>query len=133
MTMRLVSLRETTAEVSILSAEGRIVRDYLDGLRASKPKRGRKRTSESINARLTAIDEELAAADPLNELKLVQERMNLVDELENLDSGVDISSLEEAFVKVAKGYSARQGISYAAWRQVGVEAGVLRRAGIGRS
>ena len=59
--------------------------------------------------------------------------MNLVDELENLDSGVDISSLEEAFVKVAKGYSARQGISYAAWRQVGVEAGVLRRAGIGRS
>lgn len=121
------------AALAVGRAEGRIVRDYLDGLRASKPKRGRKRTSESINARLTAIDEELAAADPLNELKLVQERMNLVDELENLDSGVDISSLEEAFVKVAKGYSARQGISYAAWRQVGVEAGVLRRAGIGRS
>lgn len=121
------------AALAVGRAEGRIVRDYLDGLRASKPKRGRKRTSESINARLTAIDEELAAADPLNELKLVQERMNLVDELENLDSGVDISSLEEAFVKVAKGYSARQGISYAAWRQVGVEAGVLRKAGIGRS
>ena len=121
------------AALAVGRAEGRIVRDYLDGLRASKPKRGRKRTSESINARLTAIDEELAAADPLNELKLVQERMNLVDELENLDSGVDISSLEEAFVKVAKGYSARQGLSYAAWRQVGVEAGVLRKAGIGRS
>ena len=56
------------AALAVGRAEGRIVRDYLDGLRASKPKRGRKRTSESINARLTAIDEELAAADPLNEL-----------------------------------------------------------------
>ena len=32
-------------------AEGRVVRDYLEALRNSKPKRGRKRTPESIKAR----------------------------------------------------------------------------------
>ena len=36
-------------------SEGRVVRDYLEGLRATKPKRGRKRTPESINKRL-AVD-----------------------------------------------------------------------------
>ena len=109
------------------------MREYLDGLRASKPKRGRKRTTDSINARLAAIDEELASADPLSELKLVQERMDLTIELANMDSGVDLTSLEAEFVKVAQGYSERQGISYAAWREVGVEASVLKKAGISRA
>ena len=35
-------------------AEGRIVRDYLEALRSNKPKRGRKRTADSINKRLAA-------------------------------------------------------------------------------
>jgi hypothetical protein len=34
---------------------------------------------------------------------------------------------------VAKSYSARQGISYTTWRDVGVEAAVLKAAGIGRA
>jgi uncharacterized protein YicC (UPF0701 family) len=124
---------EHKAALAIGRAEGRAVRDYLDGLRANKPKRGRKRTAESISARLEAIDEQLADADPLAELKLVQERMDLANELENMGSGVDLSSLEEEFVNVAAGYSSRQGISYAAWREVGVDAAVLKRAGISRS
>ena len=121
------------AALALGRAEGRTVREYLDGLRASKPKRGRKRTTDSINARLAAIDEELASADPLSELKLVQERKDLTIELANMDSGVDLTSLEAEFVKVAQGYSERQGISYAAWREVGVEASVLKRAGISRA
>lgn len=124
---------EHKAALAVGRAEGRAVRDYLDGLRASKPKRGRKRTPESINSRISVIDEALETADPLSEVKLIQERMDLARELENLGSGVDIAALEDAFVKVAKGYSERQGISYAAWREVGVEASVLKRAGISRS
>ncbi len=124
---------EHKAALAIGRAEGRAVRDYLDALRANKPKRGRKRTAESISARLGAIDEQLAEADPLAELKLVQERMDLANELENMGSGVDLSSLEDEFVNVAAGYSQRQGISYAAWREVGVDASVLKRAGISRS
>jgi hypothetical protein len=113
-------------------AEGRVVKDYLEALRNNRPKPGRRRTAESISKRLAAIADELLAADALNELKLVQEQMNLEHELATMDEGVDISALEEAFVAVAKGYSERQGISYAAWRRVGVEASVLKDADISR-
>jgi uncharacterized protein YicC (UPF0701 family) len=112
--------------------EGRAVREYLDALRSNKPKRGRKRTPDSIKARLAKIDEELLEADPLEELRLLQERRNLTDELESMSAQVDMSALEAEFVKVAKSYSQRQGISYATWREVGVEASVLKAAGIGR-
>ena len=109
------------------------MRDYLDSLRTNKPKRGRKRTSDSIRKRLDAIDDELTTADALTELKLVQERRNLQDELESKSAAVDQTAVEEAFVQVAKSYGERQGISYNAWREVGVPAPVLKRAGIGRS
>ena len=72
---------------------------------------------ESINKRLAVIDEGLADADPLSELKLVQERRNLTDELASMESSVDTSTLEDVFVAVAKGYSERQGISYSSWRE----------------
>ena len=98
-----------------------------------KPKRGRSRTPESIKKRLGAIDTQLADADALSELKLIQERRDLTDELAAMQAKVDIGALESAFVKVAKGYSARQGISYASWREVGVEPSVLKKAGISRS
>jgi hypothetical protein len=35
-------------------------------------------------------------------------------------------------VKSAKGYSDRKGITYGTWREFGVPAEVLRKAGIGR-
>lgn len=114
-------------------AEGKAVRDYLEALRSTKPKRGRKRTAESITKRLATIDRELEDADALSELKLVQERRDLNDELESMQAKVDVAALEAAFVKVAKDYSARQGISYSSWREVGVEPAVLKRAGIARS
>ena len=113
--------------------EGRAVRDYLDSLRTNKPKRGRKRTADSIRKRLDAIDDELTTADALTELKLVQERRNLQSELESKSAAVDQTAVEDAFVQVAKSYGERQGISYNAWREVGVPAPVLKRAGIGRS
>ena len=113
--------------------EGRAVREYLHALRSNKPKRGRKRTADSIKARLTAIDDELEVADALEELRLVQERRNLTSELETMGTATDITALESEFVKVARSYSERQGISYATWRDVGVEASVLKAAGIARS
>ncbi|TPW15016.1 MAG: hypothetical protein FD127_1063 [Acidimicrobiaceae bacterium] len=113
--------------------EGKAVREYLDALRSNKPKRGRKRTPDSIAARLGRIEAELAAADALGALRLLQERRNLQAELGTMGSKVDISALEAEFVKVAKVYSDRQGISYATWRDVGVDASVLRSAGIGRA
>ena len=113
--------------------EGRVVRDYLEALRSNKPKRGRKRTPESITARLAAISDELLESDPIRELELTQERMDLEVELSSMGTKVDITDTEAQFVKVASGYSARKGISYAAWRTVGVEPSVLKKAGISRS
>lgn len=124
---------EHKAALAAGRTEGKIVRDYLEALRTNKPKRGRKRTVDTIQARLAAIETELEDTDALNELRLIQERRDLQKELETKDTGVDITALEADFVKIAKSYSARQGIAYATWRDVGVEAAVLRQAGLGRS
>ena len=124
---------EHKAAMAAGRTEGRAVREYLDALRSNKPKRGRKRTPDSIKARLAKIDEEIAVADPLDELRLIQERRNLSEELETMSAGIDMTALEAEFVKVAKSYSQRQGISYATWREVGVEASVLKAAGVSRA
>ena len=113
--------------------QGRAVRRYLEALDAHKPKRGRKRTAESMQKRLDRIDVELVSADPLKRLQLIQERLDLKQELESAGQTVDLSGLEQEFVDAAAAYSKRKGISYAAWRELGVEPAVLKRAGISRS
>ena len=112
--------------------QGRSVRRYLEALDAHKPKRGRKRTPDSMQKRLDRIDAELVSADPLKRLQLIQERLDLKQELESAGQTVDLSGLEQEFVDAAAAYSKRKGISYAAWRELGVEPAVLKRAGIGR-
>ena len=112
--------------------ESRAVRGYLEALAASKPKRGRKRTAQSAQKQLAALDRALPSADRITTLKLSQERIDLVAQLEALSADNGLAALEAGFIAVAANYSARQGISYAAWRQVGVSPDVLRRAGISR-
>lgn len=124
--------KEHKAALAAGRAESKAVRDYLDALRTNKPKRGRKRTAESVAKRLEAIEAQLVDADPLSELKLVQEQMDLQHELATMGEAIDTTDLEAAFIEVARSYSERQGISYSAWRKVGVEAAVLKAAGIGR-
>jgi hypothetical protein len=112
--------------------QGRSVRRYLEALEAHKPKRGRKRSPDSMKKRLAAVEAEIASADPLKRLHLVQERLDLQRALESSDTGVDIGALEKDFVKAAAPYSERKGISYSAWRELGVPASVLEKAGIPR-
>ncbi len=114
-------------------SEGTAIRKYLTALETHKPKRGRKRSPESMKKRLSAIDQELKKADPLTRLLLTQEKMDLDAALASEDDFVDMKALEEAFVKAAKGYATRKKISYAAWREAGVDAAVLKRAGIERT
>lgn len=112
--------------------QGRAVRRYLEALEAHRPKRGRKRTPDSIERRLKVIEDELGSADPLTRLQLVQERMDLQEELASKSEAVDMTSLEDQFVAAARDYGERKGISYGAWRELGVDAAVLKRAGIRR-
>ncbi|MGI8778062.1 MAG: hypothetical protein ACR2LJ_11950 [Acidimicrobiales bacterium] len=112
--------------------QGRAVRRYLEALEAHKPRRGRKRNPENITKRLESIDEELPGADPLSRVHLRQERIDLERELSAGSEKVDLDGLEAGFVGAAGPYSLRKGISYDAWRAVGVEPRVLKAAGIGR-
>lgn len=112
--------------------QGRAVRRYLEALEAHRPKRGRKRTPDSIKRRLDDIESRLETADPLTRLQLVQERMNLQTELATKSEAVDLSVLEEEFVAAAREYGERKGITYGAWREAGVDAAVLKRAEIRR-
>lgn len=113
-------------------AEGKIVRDYLEALKRTKPKRGRKRTPESIKRRLNTIKNEYENVDAVTQLKYAQERLDLAIELAELTAKVDVGPLEKSFVKIAKAYGERNGISYSAWREIGVDPSVLKRAGITR-
>lgn len=113
-------------------AEGRVVREYLEALRASRPSPGRKRTPDTITRRLADIEVSLASASPVQELQLVQERIDLLRELDVMSRKIDLEARERAFASVAKGYSQRTGTSYRAWRAVGVPAAVLKAAGIDR-
>jgi hypothetical protein len=112
--------------------QGRGVRLYLEALEKNRPKRGRKRTTDSITRRLDVIDQKLVEADPLTRLHLIQERMNLQTELESLKAKTDLTELEKGFITAAKSYGERKGITHAAWRALGVPADVLRKAGISR-
>jgi hypothetical protein len=113
-------------------SQGRAVRRYLEALETHRPKRGRKRTPETMKKRLDKIDQELQSADPLHRLHVVQERLDLENAINSSGTAVDLSALEDEFVAAARQYSDRKGISYAAWRELGVSAAVLKRAGIGR-
>ena len=113
--------------------QGRAVRAYLEALDANRPKRGRKRTPDSIKKRLNTIDSELASADKLHALHLRQERRDLQEELTAMDQNVDLAGVEKEFVAAAAAYGERKGISYATWREAGVSPAVLKQAGISRS
>lgn len=114
-------------------SQGRAIRSYLDALEAHRPKRGRKRTPESIKKRLDVLETEIATADPLRRVQLIQERMDLEGELTAGEVTVDLAALEAGFVASAKEYSQRKRISYAAWRELGVPTHVLKAAGISRT
>jgi hypothetical protein len=112
--------------------EGRHIRRYLDYLANHQPKRGRKPLPATIQRRMAQIDRRLKKADELTAVRLRQEKLDLAVELAGLKAKPDVAELEQGFVKVAASYSERKGISYAAWREAGVPAAVLKRAGIRR-
>lgn len=127
-----VVTKEHKAAMAAGRAESRAVSNYLEAMAANKPRRGRKRTPESIKNRLEVIEAEIEETDMLSRVNLVQERMNLLEELGSMEEKVDLAEFEGEFVKVAASYSERRGITYAAWREIGVTPEVLKKAGVGR-
>jgi hypothetical protein len=109
------------------------VRQYLEALEASRPKRGRQITPESIKARLASLEEQIKSAAPMQRLKLIQQRLDLEKTAASIGEAVDLSKLEEKFVEAAKTYSEKAKITYTAWREMGIPAELLKKAGISRT
>jgi len=85
-----------------------------------------------LKARLVDLESNLAVADPLQRIHLMQERRNLERRIEGASAEAedDLPELEDAFIAVAAEYGSRKGIDYATWREAGVSAEVLQKAGI---
>ncbi len=112
--------------------EGKVVRDYLEALHA-EGRRGRPVDRQSLEARIERLQSQInEAPDAARRVELIQQRLDAERKLAGLEGSADRQSLERDFIEVAKAYSERRGISYTAWREVGVPAAVLREAGIAR-
>jgi len=112
--------------------EGRAVKQYLEALGNRRP--GRPVTPERLRDKISSLETRIAEeADPLRALEMRQERIDAEAALARAEVTEDFAELEGAFVEHAKAYSERKGISYSAWRESGVAADVLRRAGIART
>ncbi|MCY3954230.1 MAG: hypothetical protein OXG69_17095 [bacterium] len=125
--------REVTPEHKAAMIQGRtetrVVRQYLEALEV-RQSGGRRRSKESLQNKLAAVEQDLESAGAVGRLHLVQERINLQKAIDAAEQSVDIDELENGFIDVAASYSERKGISYQAWREVGVSAKVLQAAGI---
>lgn len=112
---------------------------YLDAFEHHKPKRGRRRTKEAVEKRLVEVGENLKNATGVRKLELIQQRRMLEVELaamtasSNGNGAPSLEILERDFIKAAKPYSEKKGITYAAWREFGIPAPVLKAAGLSRS
>ena len=125
-----------TAEHKAALAEGRAqaraIKAYLEALSNRRP--GRPVTKDSLTKKVASLEAKIDnEADPLKRVELVQQRLDAERQLSTIGEGADFAKLEEDFVRYAPAYSDRKGISYSAWRESGISADVLRRAGIART
>ena len=112
--------------------EARAIKLYLEVLAARKP--GRPVTPDRLKNRIATLEAKIVTeADPMRALEMRQARLDAEAALAKAPEAVDMEMLEAGFVGHARVYGDRKGISYAAWREQGVPAAVLSKAGIART
>ncbi len=120
---------EVRAARAAARAQTKAVRAYLEALHSSAGRRGRRKSPQK---ELEEVQEKLEnESDQLQRLALIQQRIDA--EKRRAEDPGDINALEAEFVNAAKSYSTRKGISYKAWREMGVAAAVLSKSGIART
>lgn len=109
--------------------EARAIKSYLKALDGRKP--GRPVTKESLERRLEKTTEKIESEEnPLKTIELIQTRLDMEDQLSQLEESANLEELEAEFIDHVKSYSDRKKISYTAWREYGVPAATLRAAGV---
>ena len=132
--------RQHKAAIAAGRSDATAVRAYLEALSTSNGRNGHGRPKLSktqARARITAISTKIAKeSDPLNRLSLAQEQVDLEKLLANpggSNGTKSVDDLTKSFVRSARRYSERKGISWSAWRRIGVPARVLTKAGVQRT
>lgn len=113
--------------------QARAVRDYLQMLERDG-RRSSKLSPDQLEQKVHQIEARIQEEpDPATRLELVQKRLDYQEQLKTSDYAPNPEQVEQAFVDAAKEYSERKGISYPAWREIGVPAATLREAGVPRT
>lgn len=113
--------------------QARVVRDYLAALERDSRRR-RRLSRDELQQKVQQYQEQIAnEEDPANRVELVQKRLGFEERLADYEEAPDLDQLQQDFVDVVAEYSERKGLTYTAWREVGVPAAVLREGGIPRT
>jgi hypothetical protein len=123
---------EHKAALAMGRREGRAVKRYLEAIANRKP--GRPVTPERLRDRIASLNVKIESeTDLLRALEMRQERLDAETALAVVEAAEDPVGLEEDFVEHARSYAIRKGICYRVWREMGVPAAALKKAGISRS
>jgi hypothetical protein len=119
-------------------AEGRTMSAAVDRylVAVNTPKRrGRKVTQATLEQRLAEARTRLKSATGVEKVLAAQEIRDLEAKTARLNAsgGADVKALEAEFIRIAKRFGENRGVGYGAWRDAGVPADVLRRAGVTRT
>ncbi|MFM7225080.1 MAG: hypothetical protein ACKO1Y_06565 [Actinomycetota bacterium] len=131
--------RKMTAAHKKALADGRAmsatVDRYLTSINTPK-RRGRKVSTATLETRLRAAQSRSRSATGVEKVVAAQEVRDLrakLTEAKGTGNGADLKAVEAAFVKVARKFGEARGITYGAWRDAGVSAAVLKKAGVART
>ncbi len=130
--MSMAMSAEHKAALAAGRRESRAIKLYLEALASRRP--GRPVTPDTLAKRIKDLEKRIEVeTNPLRAVDLRQARIDAEKSLESAKGSADTASLESDFARLAKAYSKRKGISYAAWREAGVPPAVLKKAGINRA
>ena len=107
---------------------------YLVAVNTPK-RRGRKVTKATLEQRLVEAHMRLKSAKGVEKVLAAQEIRDLEAKTARIESSgaADMKALETDFIRIAKRFGENRGVGYGAWRDAGVPADVLRRAGVART
>lgn len=108
-------------------AQGIIVRKYLMALAGEGEliiRRG------DINQKIETINTRMESANAFERMKLLKQKRDL-ESATRTNPVMDIDSLEQDFIEIAKDYSMRMNIDRSLWLEMKVPEKVLDEAGIG--
>lgn len=125
--------RARKAAVIDAKMEAMRISHYLRALHAKKTTKGPKVNPKVLEKRIDTAKANVAMKTGIAQLSAVQHLRNLQKKAASPAMNGNFERYEKDFIAVAGPYSERNGIDYGTWRAVGVDADVLKKAGIVRT